>query len=180
MARTRFQAGGASRRSFGPSGPKRLTEWAGMLITAPINLVGGTTNLVGELDQTDLAPLTPCTLIRVRGLLQFNHSSRTAGHDPNGAFSISIVKENARAIGITAIPSPVSDLGDDTFLCWEPWAVTFGGVEDPGMSRQYRIDCKAMRKIEDGDGLVVVAQNGAPAGENAEIIYALRFLFLFH
>ena len=180
MAHTRFQAGGASRRSFGPSGPKRLTEWVGMLITQPINLVGGTTNLIGELTQADLSVVTPCTLIRVRGSVLLTHNSRTAGHSPNGAISMSIVKENARLIGITAIPSPVSDLGDDTFFLWEPWALSFGAVEDPAQIQRIPIDGKAMRKIEDGDGLVVVAQNAAPAGENAEILYALRLLFLLH
>ena len=160
---------------------RRLTEWVGMLITQPITIVGSTTNLVGELTQADLSVLTPCTLIRVRGALQFTHQSRTVGHDPNGAFSISIVKENARAIGITAIPSPVSDLGDDTFLLWEPWALAMRSAnEGQPLHQRIPIDGKAMRKIEDGDGLVVVCQNGAPGGQNAQLMYALRFLFLLH
>jgi len=169
-----------TRQSFQPARAKRMTEWAGAITTVPVALAGSTINLILSFSQALLADLVPCTLVRVRGQLMFESDRGALGENPAGAFGISVVKENARVAGVASLPNPVADIGDDSFVCWEPWSVSFNDAAAAANVQIVPIDCKAMRKITDGDAIVMMVDNSSPAAEGAEVMVQLRFLFLLH
>ncbi len=79
-----------------------------------------------------------------------------------GAIGAVVVSEEAQAIGVTAIPTPVTSDGSDLFFMHQPFLNQFtfvSGVGFEGNSGQrFTIDSKAMRKVEDGQDLAIVAE----------------------
>ncbi len=102
------------------------------------------------------------TLVRVRG--SYLHKSDQAGASEVqfGAWGMILVTEDAFAIGITAIPGPVSDSAND-WAVWQPLlafntqATSVGFETRSGLADQ--VDSKAQRIWQQGTRLVLVAEN---------------------
>ena len=109
------------------------------------------------------------TLVRTRGLLHAWLVSVSAANEGfRGAFGIGIVRDQAFAVGVTAVPTPITDQGWDGWLFWMPFFIeapatmaTFGNAGSAVVDMP--IDTKAMRKLDLGDtiyGVLEVTENG--------------------
>ena len=105
------------------------------------------------------------TVRRTRGRFAF-HSDQGAGlEEISGAFGAVIVTDAAAAIGITAIPGPVTDASDDNWYLWEPFTGNLsdnvGGNIVSTNQPMTVFDSKAMRKVETGFQIAFVVENAS-------------------
>ena len=82
-----------------------------------------------------------------------------------------VVSDQAVAIGITAVPTPVTDSDSDLFHVFETMHAQFTFISGVGTMLDgvpnHPIDSKAMRKVEDGQDLIeVVESSGISSGLN--------------
>ena len=84
-----------------------------------------------------------------------------SNEQPFGAFGLCVVTQQATAIGVTAVPSPYTDQDSDVWFVHQFWAAAWkfntSGAASPTV---YQFDSKAMRKVEDGQDLISVFENG--------------------
>ena len=140
--------------------PKRLTSW---FFVAPVRTaltVGGGT-IITTLNAAALA-LRPFTIIRTRLLITIESDQASADESQLGAFGMAVVLDQAEAIGVTAVPTPVTDSGSDLWFVHQ-WASaklklnTAVGFDTQGQT-QYVVDSKAMRKVDIGQTMVGVGE----------------------
>ena len=166
------------RRSSFPrsGGQRRKSSWS----VGPDNqngtaLTGNAVNIWAISSQPTVSGLT---LVRTRGeFLIFLETATAAGDGYVGAVGIGVATTAAVAVGVTAVPTPITEEDWDGWL-WHsyfhvvaPSALTAAGTSKEvsgiaGGSALVRIpiDSKAMRKLEDSDfsvfGAVEVAEIG--------------------
>ena len=118
------------------------------------------------------ATLDGLTLVRVRGSLTTWLEVVTAIGDgfARVGFGLCNVSENAFNIGVTAVPTPLTDIGWDGWL-WHALVAPLIGLsvteaDNRGPLGQVRleIDSKAMRKTRSSDVLVGVAEVSGEIG----------------
>ncbi len=107
------------------------------------------------------------TLVRTRGILSVSSDQSAAQEEQTGALGIIRVTDAAAAIGITAIPGPVTDGDDDGWVVWQPFSQRTTNVIDGVQSHQYTIDSKAQRIVREGQQLAVVLENSGVVGLQA-------------
>ena len=151
-----------SRRSFPSKSNRRRTSWEeGPGGTTLTSSAGSNTNIVGSGAAANEDGLT---LLRLRGRLNAVLAVCSAAGDGfQGAFGIGIVKAPAFAIGITAVPSPITEQNDEDWLYWTPISC-HGGDATAGSRNWDRslidtvVDTKAMRKLNAGDTIYSVLE----------------------
>jgi len=133
--------------------------------SANLSAAGATVWSVGS-----QATLDGLTVVRIRGEFSIQLRTVTTIGDGFASYSIGIcnVTENAAGIGVTAIPSPLTDIGWDGWIWYHSGAAIFG-METTEVSRSYSsfrmpIDSKAMRKTRATDLLVGVIELGTEVG----------------
>ena len=159
--------------------PRRSTQWL-----ASADELGTTTLPFGSaiLDQSFVFG-EPATIIRTRGTLWIATDQFAATEQPLGAMGMAVVTDQAAGIGVTAVPTPITDSPSDEFFLWLPW---FADVRDMGTGTvqfntfsRFDFDSKAMRKVTDGTTAVVVLENSSSAaGANYAIMF--RMLVKLH
>ncbi len=157
-----------------------MTEWASVTPVSSTVVAAGASVLVGSLTATELNSIVPCTLVRVRGRILWQSDQAAADEDQFGAFGICKVRDEARAAGVGSMPDPITNAPSDFWLAWEALLQTGRSGIVSGGERELNVvfDNKAMRKVVDGDALVLLAANQGAHG--AVIAVSLRFLFLLH
>ena len=143
------------------SGKRRQTGWEagpGSLTMAEGTLSGSGNLIIGS----GIAPVVDgLTLVRTRG--DITMGLRTAGSVGDGflvGVGIGIVTNDAFAVGVTAVPSPIDDMD------WDGWLFhklvnlfTVVGTEDnPVTAARIDVDSKAMRKIGINETMYLSAQ----------------------
>jgi len=101
------------------------------------------------------------TIVRTRGELLISMDTAIAAGRMTGAFGLINVSADASAIGITAIPGPITDSGLDWYV-WVPVnlaSLSATEVEDAPL-QNYRtlFDSRGMRKVKFGSTLVAVLE----------------------
>ena len=109
------------------------------------------------------AALAGLTIVRTRGFLNVSARTAAAALDGfSGAVGLAIVSENAFGIGITAVPTPITDIAWDGWLWHQLFSVkSMSSTVDSGgilANARFTIDSKAMRKIKLTDIIVMVAE----------------------
>ena len=173
-----------ARGSFRRSVVRRATEWIGFVSTGEFQIAAPSTALVlGTISQVELADFVPFTLIRIRGWFSHRSDQAAASETYAGALGIAVVKEQARAVGGTSLPAPITDSGDDSWLYWTPFVGRIAVATSVGIVTELYtnliIDNKAMRKIADGDAFVVTAETAA-LGAGVNGLFFVRMLFKLH
>jgi len=109
--------------------------------------------------------LDDLTIVRLRGeLIVYLSALDLVAEGFRWFFGICIVSENAAAIGVTAIPSPLADIAWDGWFVYETGTLesasgTIGNSENIGMINDRRtVDSKAMRKVHNTDVVVAVLE----------------------
>ncbi len=160
---------------------RRDTVWGGLVETTT-NIVGASTAvLFGGLSAGGLA-LRPFTIVRFRGIMHLASDQLANSELQHVAFGMSVVSDEALAIGVTAVPNPITARDSDMFFVYEELVNRFGvssavGIIQQGIAREF--DSRAMRKVNDGQDIAVVVETSSiSAGVN--FVKAGRFLVKLH
>ncbi len=117
--------------------------------------------LANSLNAAGLA-LRPFTIVRSRGIMHI-HSDQIGSDETYGAaMGCCVVSDQAVAIGVTAVPTPVTDKSSDLWYVYESLfqhveVVTSANVLNEGAFLQF--DSRAMRKVEEGQDFILVVEN---------------------
>ena len=125
--------------------------------------------------------LRPFTIVRTRLNWYARSDVFTGAENWGGAIGFAVVSDQAIAIGVTAVPTPLTDQGSDLFFVYDEMFGQFGGtmVEEVGARKE--IDSKAMRKVEDGQDLAITMEAGASAiAKSLVSTIGGRFLIKLH
>ncbi len=167
MARRQFARGAAAIAQ------KRLTSWL-QFLPGEVNLASANSAaIVFSLNAAALA-LRPFTIVRTRFIWHVFPDQFAASESQQTAAGIAVVSDEAVAVGVSAVPTPMSSMGSDLWLLHE---ISLGRVQitsASGFESQagyvMRIDSKAMRKVDIGQDIVVVIQNGATSEGTSNVI----------
>ena len=163
-------------------GDRRETDWFTFMPfgTAQLTAAGGT--LYFSLNAAALAQ-RPFTVIRTQFEWFLRSDTISANESYAAAMGIAVVSSQAVAIGVTAVPTPVTDADSDLFFAYKAavghLAFTTGtGYRNVG--DLYHIDSKAMRKVETGQDIIVVAELDAAFGQGVFSVIGGRMLIKNH
>jgi len=116
--------------------------------------------------------LRPFTVVRIRGTMHVR-SDQTAALESYGAtMGYCVVSEQAVAIGVSAVPTPDTDLASDAWMAHESVQGSFGFITGTGaleLGQIHRYDSKAMRKVEEGFELIQVMECPVNSGTVQDI-----------
>jgi len=124
-----------------------------------------TCSLLGILGASALA-LRPFTIVRTRLEIRYSSDQSGVSENPFGGFGMIVINDKAAALGITAIPCPITNSNDDWFV-WQGMADQFAFGDATGFAQvgqRYDIDSKAMRKVDSGDDVGIVFEQAAAVG----------------
>ena len=117
--------------------------------------------LASSLNAAGLA-LRPFTVIRTRGWLEVHSDQIASSESYVGDFGMCVVSDQAVAVGVTAVPTPLTDKGSDLWHVYEQlgsrlFAGDGTGTNELGVQKFF--DSKAMRKVNDDQDLIAVVEN---------------------
>ncbi len=123
-------------------------------------VVAGAADLQASLNAAALA-IRPFTIVRTRGLILVESDQIAANEQPFGAYGLAVVSDQAVAVGLTAVPTPYTDQFSDLWFMHQFWAAPWKFNTSGAASQTIlQFDSKAMRKVEDGQDVVAVFENG--------------------
>jgi len=168
-------------RSRGRLGSRRESMWISLFETATGLAAASTAALFAGYTAAVLS-LRPFTIIRTRGIFQINSDQQAVGELYHAGLAMSIVSDQALAIGVTAVPTPMTDRSSDLFFLYEELAgrVRFAdatGITDQGIFTTF--DSKAMRKVEEGQDIAVTIETST-ISLGTEVVKAGRQLIKLH
>ena len=143
---------------------RRETRW---LDLTQINSVLGaaSTAILLQVLTTEEKALRPFTIIRTRLNWTIQSDQVIATEAYAAALGMAVVSDQAVAIGATAIPTPATDLASDLWFLHDIISSRFQFLDATGFQVgapvMKDIDSKAMRKVEDGQDVVLVAETFA-------------------
>ena len=180
MARTNRGA----RRSFIRGGvARRETQWLD-LPEVGFSLPSANSGVILLSLTTAEKALRPFTIVRTRGMWQIESDQSAASELASVALGACVVSDQAEAVGISAVPTPDIDAVSDLWFVYERLYSSFlfasatGFVEPTGSMGAF--DSKAMRKVEEGQDVVFVVENGAVTANGAFGRLSGRLLIKLH
>ena len=169
------------RGSFGgrSSAPKR--QIGNLAITGEVDggtTVVGTAKFVGTFGIA--SGTSPVTLVRTRGIVSARLSAFAGSPSiMRLVFGLIVINSDAAAVGVTAIPGPLTDSEND-WIVWTPLTLLTAGAAEAGVDHFDRqlIDSRGMRKLKFGDVITAVIEvESDVAGNTVDIGYAFREQF---
>ena len=149
-----------ARRPFVRGGQRRATSWIDIPIQ-PVALGAGGAAITHTMTAIELAK-RPITVIRTHLELLFQSDQLSATETQLGAVGLCVVSDQAAAIGITAVPTPDTDLASDLWflnqILMNDISVNSAVGFDSMAGRLFSMDSKAMRKVNDDQQIVVVIE----------------------
>jgi len=118
---------------------------------------------------------------RTRGVLNVSSDQAATQEFVSGALGAMVATDTAIAAGIASLPDPVTDQDDDGWLLWMPFMGLLQGVQGTTgvdlmpTSLNFEFDSKAMRKVEEGYGVIFVVAN-ATAGFGMSVALSISVL----
>ncbi len=157
------------------------TAWLGGVLVSSTIASGNAAVLMTSLGVAALA-LRPFTVVRTRGLVTIKSDQQAASEDFFGAWGTAVVSDQAVAIGVTAIPTPIFDNDSDLWLAYEFLAsdFVFGSAVGFAQTMTHRVvDSRAMRKVDVGQDLITVIERDS-VGSGAVMSAFTRTLVKLH
>jgi len=126
----------------------------------------------------------PITVVRTHLQIFLESDQLVADEFQLIAVGAAVVSDQAVAAGVGSIPTPVTDDDSDLWFLHQYFMNTFtfitgAGFQSPGGS-QMEIDSKAMRKIDDGQQMVFVAELASAVSSGSILTTAGRVLIKNH
>ncbi len=169
-------------RSRGRLGAQRReTLWTPIPLAVSV-ITGDGVALVASATAAEDA-LRPYTIIRTHLHVDIVSDQRSADEQQFIAVGMASVSDQAVSIGVSAVPTPVTDLASDAWYVHQ-WVtanfvfLTGIGFTSPS-SRVIDIDSKAMRKVEDGFSNILVLE-AQTLSEGAFVTTCGRQFFKLH
>ncbi len=163
----------AARRGHLVRRSRRETSWldiepVGVNFSAP-----GSVAITHVMTAAELAK-RPFTVVRTRIMLQIASDQLVANETAIGGFGLCVVSSQSVAIGVTAVPTPITDMGSDLWFAHQLVMADFFFITAAGFDAQggktFEIDSKAMRKVNDDQEIVLVGEAaGTSLGFNLDI-----------
>jgi len=158
--------------------------------TSWLRVGGSATTAIAAADTAVLAggflaatlALRPFTVVRTHIFMTVSSDQQAALEDFNVAYGHAVVSDQAFAIGVTAVPTPVADAGSDLWYLhqWLGGRLQFNTAAGFGdYSIHHHIDSKAMRKVEDGQDMAIVLETGS-GSNGVRVFTAGRMLIKLH
>ena len=177
--RSRFPRTGSGRRQ---------TSWSIGGFESGITVTVAGSRLISTNTQAIVDGLT---LVRTHGeILAKLDTCQNAGDGfPRNAYGLCVVSENAAGVGVTAVPSPLTDIDWDGWIAHRMFSLRSTAASGAAASAldgygglataiRMEIDSKAMRKYKLSDVLVSVFEFGSEVGvAQMTIDITLRHLF---
>ena len=159
----------------------RKTFWFAGLHQRTTLAAASTAAIVSSLNAAALA-LRPFTIVRTRGYMSLVSDIQSAVENQSASYGGIVVSDQAVAIGVTAVPTPTTDSQSDWFfyeaLNDKLQFITGVGFQSRSLVRQL-IDSKAMRKVEEGQDVITVAETSA-ISDGAVVGSFTRILIKLH
>ena len=155
-----------------------MTAWAASADTTVFSpAVGpGVNRLDQSLSAAVLDPSSPTTIVRVRGEIWVRSDQDAVNETGFGALGFAVVNDNARAAGAASILGPITNEAADQWFVHQFFNAGNVGPTTGALFgnpwHRYSFDSKAMRKVEEGDAIVVMV-------ENAAVTFSFEFLLKF-
>ncbi len=159
---------------------RRETVWFNAVF-ALSTLAAGTPVLLSQLSAAGLA-LRPFTVIRTRGMLEVGSDQEAADEAQLGAYGACVVSDQAVAIGITAVPTPITDSDSDLWFAYQMAMTSFKFGDATGFAnvgKSFEIESKGMRKVEEGQDMIEVIENSS-VGSGLNMLVGARQLIKLH
>ncbi len=158
--RVSFQQRGSS---FRRGVVRRESLWLFKTVTAvTMTVPGGTVAL--SLNAAALL-LRPFTIVRTHMQIALRSDQSAAIETQVAAIGIAVVSDEAVAVGVTAVPTPVTEAGSDLWMLHQFIYADESQLTDRTRSGQFMsLDSKAMRKVIDGQDLVTVTEMSSVGG----------------
>ena len=147
-------------RGRGRLGSERKTVWIGIAPVVTTMAAASTAVLSGSLNALALA-LRPFTIVRTHLSWLLKSDQQAASEQYAAAFGIAVVSEQAVSVGVTAIPTPATDIDSDFWLLHASLVGFFALGTAVGFIEQGRfkdVDSKAMRKVNEDEDIVFVEE----------------------
>ena len=145
--------------------PRRVRNlsWTGTVATTHTALAASSKVLVSTIIPSNVN--IDETVLRLVGGLHIISDQLSANEGQYGALGVIKITDVAFAVGISAIPDPISDVEDDGWMLYVPFVNDFAfnsGVGfDGNAGNWFPFDSKSKRTIEDGNRLAVVIANAS-------------------
>ncbi len=169
-------------RGRGRLGSKRETSWFDIALT--FTGIPDAGIILNSLTALELAK-RPFTIVRTYLEVKILSDQAIASENQLAGIGLCVVSDQASAIGITAVPTPITDLGSDLWFVHQLvfssflFASAVGFVEPAGgISRT--IDSRAMRKVNDAEDVLVVAESNLTLGSGLTLMVGGRLLIKEH
>jgi len=129
-----------------------------------------------------LLALRPWTIVRARGIMFIESDQSAASEQQSMTIGHCVVSDQAVAIGITAVPTPNTDGDSDLWYVYQSLMTAQGaGTVDSQLGIAVEYDSRAMRKVEDGAQLIVVAESdNAALTDGLNLRHRGRILIKLH
>ena len=161
---------------------RRESFWFSITVLEATLAAADTAGVLGSLNQAAL-DLRPFTIVRSRGFVSIRSDQVAASESQSAMFGQAVVSEQAAAIGVTAVPTPSTDGDSDLWMVFETLTSRFELLSSVGFDQQslvsLPIDSKAMRKVEGGQDVVIVAETST-VSTGAVVQMAVRQLIKLH
>ncbi len=96
---------------------RRETVWIDVVESFNALAVG--TSILLNVTGAGVLALRPFTVVRTRGMIGIRTDQVAATEDQAASFGYAIVSDQAVAIGVTAVPTPVTDRSSDAWFVYE-------------------------------------------------------------
>jgi len=161
----------------------RETVWGDVGTVEAVMTGAPTAILINQLNAAALA-LRPFTVVRVRGVISVRSDQVAATESFIGDLGYAIVSEQAAGIGVTAVPTPLTDKDSDLFFVYQQviGRINVGsgagtGVPTDGGVQWIQYDSKAMRKVNESEQMVITTENEL---SGCNLVHSARFLMKLH
>ena len=165
------------RRSFvGRRAPGRLTEWGALAFASAEDPLAANSVVLLAVGDATFLDKRPLTIVRTVGSLSVQSDQNVAVEYPFGAWGMAIVSDQAVAIGVTAVPNPVSNVTSDLWFAYGSFSAEGSASTNVGRPlMQFPFDFRSQRKVQDGENVIIVVAN-ASAADGLNFVLNLRFL----
>jgi len=128
--------------------------------------------------------MRPFTVVRSRFNWAIVSDQVVAAESFGAAAGGCVVSDQAAAIGVSAVPTPVTDQGSDLFYWYDQHFGRFLvlsaiGFVETGADNMRDIDSKAMRKVNEDEDLIITFETFSFVS-SAQITFGGRFLVKLH
>ncbi len=159
----------------------RESSWVSIPAVAT-TLTGGGAGLIRS-SSAGVDLLRPFTIVRTRIHLGLQSDQLVATEDQVCGYGACVVTDQASAIGVTAIPTPITDQDSDVWFLWQAITASYEFQSavgtNPNFQTQMTVDSRAMRKVDDGEDVIFVAE-AAGISDGFTLIDFGRMLIKLH